>query len=155
MVFDSIDNASRYYGLGKGIERALRYFAAYDAAAHTNERVVLDGEELFINRPSYTTAPHDDAVLEAHRDYVDVMFVAAGEERFYTKPVARMEKVTTPYDPAIEALLGAIDADAASFRFPAGYFCIFFPEDAHCAGQLWDKPSEVKKLIAKVRLSAL
>ena len=155
MVFDSIENASRYYGLGKGIEQALRYFARYDAAAHATGRVTLDGENVFINRLSYVTAPHDDALFEAHRDYIDVMFVAEGEERFYTKPLARVAEITTPYDPAIEACLGKIDADAAAFRFPAGYFCIFFPEDAHCASQLWDQPSAVKKLIAKVRLSAL
>lgn len=155
MVFDSIDNAPRYYGLGRGIEQALRYFLAYDAEKHATERVYLDGENVFINRPAYTTEPHDDALLEAHRDYIDVMYVASGEERFYVKPTARMACVTSQYDPAVDALLGKIDADAASFRFPAGYFCIFFPEDAHCAGQLWDAPSEVKKLIAKVRLTAL
>lgn len=154
MVFDSIDNASRYYGLGRGIEKALRYFEGYDAASHTNERVYLDGDDIFVNRPSYTTAPREDALMEAHRDYIDVMFVVSGEERFYTKPLERLE-ITSAYDPSVDACLGKIDADAATFRFPAGYFCVFFPEDAHCAGQLWETPSEVKKLIAKVRLTAL
>lgn len=152
MVFDSIQNASRYYGLGAGIERVLRYFADYDASSHTTERVVLDGDNLFINRPMYTTAPNSEGVLEAHRDYIDVMFVACGEERFYTKPLARVSEITSPYDPAIDAALCKLDADAATFCFPEGYFCIFFPEDAHLAGQLWDAPSAVKKLIAKVRL---
>lgn len=155
MVFDSIDHADRYFALGKGIETALRYFKAYDVAAHETGRIHLDGDNIFVNRLSYQTAQSDKALVEAHREYVDVMFVLSGEERFYTKPLALLENVTSAYDASVDACLGAIDADAASFRFPAGYFCIFFPEDAHCAGQLWDLPSDVKKLIAKVKLTTL
>jgi len=155
MVFDSLEHADRYFGLGKGIEAALRYFAGYDAAAHETGRIHLDGDDLFVNRLTYTTAPNPAALMEAHREYVDVMLVLAGEERFYTKPLALLERVTSGYDPSTDACLGPIDADAATFRFPAGYFCLFFPEDAHCAGQLWSEPTEVKKLIAKVKLTAL
>lgn len=155
MVFDSIENAPRYFGLGKGIETVLKFFASYDPASHSTEQVVIDGENIYINRGSYRTAPNPDALFEAHREYIDVMFIADGEEKFFVKPLARLSEITTPYTPEMEACLGKIDSDAAAFRFPKGHFCIFFPEDAHCAGQLWEQPSDVKKLIAKVKLTAL
>lgn len=155
MIFDSIKNAKMYYGLGAGMEKALKFFESYDMATFETGRQEVDGEKLFVNRLSYTTAENPDALFEAHREYADVMYVLEGEERFFVKPLADMQVTTQEYDPAIEACLGKIDGDAAQFRFPKGYFCVFFPQDAHCASQLWDKPCAVKKLIAKVRMDTL
>jgi len=76
MVFDSIDHADRYFALGKGIETALRYFKAYDVAAHETGRIHLDGDNIFVNRLSYKTAQSDKALVEAHRiRRCDVYFV--------------------------------------------------------------------------------
>ena len=155
MVFDSIENAKYYYGLGKGIETALKYFESFDPADYVNERVYLDGENVFVNRPIYETAPNPAPLFEAHREYIDVMFVVEGEEKFYVKPVERLAHITQQYDPKGDALLARLEDDAAAFRFPKGYFCIFMPQDAHCPAQMWDKPVQVKKMIAKVKMSAL
>lgn len=152
MVFDSIKNANKYYGLGTKIKTALEYFENYDADKHETTRLDIDGNLIFVLRLSYTTAKSENSLLEAHKDYIDVMYIAGGEERFFVKPLERVEEITKVYDPSIEACLAKIDADCASFRFSKGYFCIFFPEDAHCAGQIFDTPSNVKKLIAKVRV---
>lgn len=155
MVFDSIKNAPLYYGLGEGIEKALKYFAQYDASSHENTMIEIDPEKIFIRRGTYTTAPSPNAQLEAHRDFIDVMMVAEGEEAFFCKPLAECLRITKEYDPQIEACLAEIEGDAARFRFPAGYFAIFMPSDAHCAGQCWSAPSNVKKLIAKVHVGTL
>ncbi len=155
MVYDRIENAKDYYGLGKGIEQVLRYLESYDPAKHENGQVNLDGELVRVGASTYTTAPKPDAQLEAHREYVDVMFVAEGEEKYFYKPVKELEKINLPYDPKIDACLAVLDADSTPVRFKAGHFCIFLPQDAHCAGQLWDQPTEVKKLVAKVHVSKL
>lgn len=149
MVFDSIEHAAQYSGLGAGIASALAYFASYDASTHATSVVDL-ADGVYVNRGVYKTAQNDGVQLEAHRAYVDVMFLAAGEEAFYCKPLAAVSSVTTPYNEQMEACLCPLDADCMKVRFPAGYFAIFFPQDAHCAGQLWDVPVDVKKLIAKV-----
>lgn len=155
MVYDRIENAKTYYGLGKGIETALKYFESYDAATHEPVKVVIDGEKIFVNRMCYTTAPNDAALFEAHKDYIDVMFVAEGEEKFFFKPVEELENITKEYDASIDACLATIDGDAMANRFKANHFAIFFPQDGHCGNQLWDEPSAVKKLIAKVHVSTL
>lgn len=155
MVFDRLENAASYYGMGKGIEKALKFFSNYDVATHANSPIEIDGDKIVIRRNTYTTAPTVEPLFEAHRQYIDVMFVAEGEEAFYYKPLAEVAEITREYDPSIEACLGRIDADAVRMRFPKGHFVIFLPQDAHCAGQVWESGSNVKKLIAKVHIDTL
>ena len=156
MVIDRLDHAAQYYALGKGLETALRWFAAYaDDGRDLPVKTVLDGERIFINGVNYTSEAKPQGQLEAHKKYIDVMYVAEGEEKFFYKPIAEVKHVTMPYDAEKECQLAEIDADAAQVRFSAGHFLIFFPQDGHLAAQLWDKPCKVRKFIAKVVVDAL
>ena len=155
MVFDSLSNAHLYYGLGEGIRAALEFFATYDASSHEGTPLTIGGPApgITVNRAAYTTGPAANPLLEAHRAFIDVMFVAEGEEALYVQPLDTVH-IAKPYDPSIEAALGPLDAQsAARFHFRAGQFAILFPDDAHCPGQLWNNPSAVKKLVAKVPVS--
>ena len=156
MVIDRLDHAAQYYALGKGIETALQWFAAYvDDGAALPAKTVLDGEKIFVNGVNYTSEAKPQGQLEAHRKYIDIMYVVEGEERFFYKPFDECSRVTMPYDADKECALAQIDADAAQHRFCAGHFLIFFPQDGHLAAQLWDKPCKVRKFIAKVAVDML
>lgn len=155
MVIDRIEQAKHYYGLGSGVEQVLRFFQTYDVTRHSIEPIQLDGDWIKVLPSSYLTRHNPQALMEAHQDFCDIMFVASGEEKVFYKPLRDVQTITQAYDPKIEACLAAIDPDAAAFRFQAGQFCVFMPQDAHCAGQLWDQPVQVKKLIAKVHISRL
>lgn len=156
MVIDRLDHAAQYYALGKGIEIVLRWFAAYeDDGSALPVRTVLDGEHIFVNGVNYTSEAKPQGLLEAHKKYIDVMYVVEGEEKFFYKPIAEVKRITMPYDVEKECQLAEIDADAAQHRFAAGHFLIFFPQDGHLAAQLWGTPCKVRKFIAKVAVDAL
>ena len=156
MVIDRLDHAAQYYALGKGIETVLRWFAAYeDDGCDLPAKTVLDGENIFINGVNYTSEAKPQGKLEAHRKYIDVMYVVEGEETFFYKPIAEVKQITMPYDAEKECALAEIDADAARHRFSEGHFLVFFPQDGHLAAQLWDKPCKVRKFIAKVAVETL
>lgn len=150
MVFDSLDNAQLYYGMGVNIKAALEFFKTYDASLHEAKPLTIDNG-ITVNRAAFTTAEADAPQLEAHRQFIDVMYVAEGEEALYFQPLNDVPQLSSEYDPAIDACLAPLDKNSASrFHFHSGMFAIFFPDDAHCPSQLFDKPSSVKKLIAKV-----
>ena len=156
MVIDTLDHASTYRRLGKGIETALRFFQDYqDDGKDLPAKTILDGENIFVNGVNYVSEPKPAGQLEAHKRYIDVMYVVEGEEKFFYKPFAAVESVTMPYSAEKECALAAIDPDAAQVRFSAGQFLIFFPQDGHLAAQLWDKPCKVRKFIAKVAVDTL
>lgn len=156
MVFDTLDHASQYRSLGKDIQTALDWYLAFrDDGADLPARTELEPGMIWINGVNYITAENSAPLMEAHRKYIDLMFMVEGEERFYHKPFAKVREITAPYDPEKECALAVLDSDANSLRFSAGQFVIFFPQDGHLAAQLWDKPCKVRKFIAKVAVDSL
>lgn len=156
MVIDTLQHAETYMRLGKGIETTLRFFQTYqDDGADLPAKTILDGENIFVNGVCYTSEEKPQGQLEAHKKYIDVMYVVEGEERFFYKPFAQVSRITMPYSAEKECALAEIDAGAAQVRFSAGQFLIFFPQDAHLAALLWDKPCKVRKFIAKVAIDTL
>ena len=91
-------------------------------------------------------------LMEAHRKHADVMLMLEGEEAIYGKPTQELAELTKEYDPACDALLAKVDADAAKIVLTPGRFVVFFPEDAHCPACCVAEPRQVKKVIAKVLL---
>lgn len=150
MILDTLSNAERYASIHPGIAAALKAVAAFTPENYQTGKVELDGDKLYLNCAAYTTHPADTAVMEAHRDYVDVMYMVEGEEIIYVKPTDRLQNITTPYDPAIEALLADLDEDTTAVRLQAGCFVVLFPQDAHAPGCICGEAADVKKIIGKV-----
>ena len=156
MVIDRIEHAAQYAGLGKGIATVLHWFMHYeDDGRDLPAKTVIDADNIFINGVNYTSEAKPQGQLEAHRKYIDVMYVVEGEEKFFYKPIAEVKNITMAYDAEKECALAAIDPDAAQVRFCAGHFLVFFPQDGHLAAQLWDNPVKVRKFIAKVAIDTL
>ena len=94
--------------------------------------------------------PVEGCKFEAHRKYIDVMYMVEGCETVYVKNADRLTRVTGGYDPAIEALLADYDGGASAVRLQKGDVLILFPQDAHAPGRVADAPQTVKKIIGKV-----
>ena len=81
MVIDCIENAERYYGLGKRFRAALEWLAvANPDELISGERVEIDGDFVYATMFQVDTLPPDDCKLEAHRDYADIQYIAKGTE---------------------------------------------------------------------------
>ena len=137
MIFDTIENAKTYKGLNERIDRVLEEVVKYTPENYTT---------------AYETKPAAGSLAEAHRQYIDVMYMVEGEELIYVKPTDKLQNITKEYDPSIEALLADLDADATPVRLQAGSFVVLFPQDSHCPGRCVDAPMNVKKIIGKVRI---
>lgn len=153
MILDSIKNAYLYKGINESIDKVLEVAAGLTPESFTTGRQEIDGQNLFINYVSYETKSRQESVSEAHKLYVDVMYMVEGSETIYVKPTDRLKNVTTEYDPAIEALLADIDDDVTAVRLDKGQFCILFPDDSHAPGCIADKSETVKKIIGKVKIN--
>ena len=112
MILDTIDHANQYAGLNIRLDTALNAMKVYTPDNYPGGRIELDGEKLFLLLNSYETHPAENALCEAHRQYLDVMYMVEGEEIIYVKPTERLLTVTKPYSAEIDALLGETDMDA-------------------------------------------
>lgn len=150
MILDTMENAKQYAGINAGIDRMLKEMQAYTPDNYPGGRIELDGNQLFMLLNSYETRAVDGALSEAHRKYVDVMYMVEGEEIIYVKPTAQLSNVTKAYDPEGDCLLADTDGDATPVHLKAGSFVVLFPQDAHTPNCRVSEPMQVKKIVGKV-----
>jgi len=151
MIVDKIENYAKYMHLPKGIVRAIEYIGSTDFTFVENGQYELDGRKLvsIVNR--YTTKTLDQAVWESHRKYIDVQFVAGGNERFGHVPLANAPAIKTEYNEEKDVIF--YEPGTKLYSAPAGTFMIFYPEDIHApslAEGAPPTPSEVVKVVVKV-----
>jgi YhcH/YjgK/YiaL family protein len=148
MIVDRLENASLYFGIGERIAAALRFLKENDCTKLAVGKAPIRGEQIFALVQDNTTKPRAQGVIEAHRKYIDVQFVAAGDEEMGYVNINDV-KVQKSYDEADDYAL--FEGKVSYVRVPPGHFAIFFPEDGHTPGvAVNDKPSAVRKIVVKV-----
>ena len=150
MIFDQLMYADRYFGIHPRLDEALRFLQEGDLSHFTPGKNQIQGDDIYVNRASYSTAEPDARIWEAHERYVDIHVVLAGEELFHVSAISNMS-CTTPYDAEKEAAFYAGEPEAVVRLLP-GYFLVCFPQDVHKSGVRRAVESEVQKIICKVLL---
>ena len=152
MIFDSLANAKQYAGLNAKIDKLLEEVKKYTPDNYPEGVLELDGKDLYMIFANYETHDRKDAILEAHKQYIDVMYMVEGEETIYVKQTNDIKNITKEYDAEIDALLGDLDDDVVPVRLKKGEFVVLFPQDAHSPACVVDTPINVKKIIGKVHI---
>ena len=153
MIYDHLNNLDSYRFTEPGIAQVLEAAKSYTPENFPNTRVVLDGDHVFMNMPSYETHDLEKAVMEAHRKYVDVMVMIEGRETIYVKNTDRLQDVYSPYEEGRDALLAHMDNDVIPVDMQPGDFLVLLPQDAHAPGCHAGAPCKVKKIIGKVLIN--
>jgi len=126
--------------------------------APTDPDATLDwmpDKQMFVMVQGYTTEPRASCRFEAHRRYIDIQFMMAGEEIIEiteTQSLApdgpfQAERdlgfFQTPEDPCTRLILRP------------GDFAVFFPEDAHMPKVQVNGPCALRKAVVKVDTALL
>ena len=148
MVIDCIENAERYYGLGKRFRAALEWLAvANPDELISGERVEIDGDFVYATMFQVDTLPPDDCKLEAHRDYADIQYIAKGTEALgYVLDGPALPR--GDYQPDIQLFQAPWDA----ITIRPGTFYIVWPQDLHAPRVAIGTPAPVTRLVVKVKL---
>jgi biofilm protein TabA len=153
MILDRLTNAEFYRPLGPRIASALDYLGRTPFWDTPDGRYELDAANVYAIVSRYQPKPPADAVWEAHRQYIDVQYVAEGVEQIGYAPLRDGLSVRTPYDEKKDSIL--YDAAGCFFDVPEGSFAIFTPGDVHAPGVaagLNEAVSRVCKVVVKCRL---
>ena len=154
MIIDRIDHW-RGYSAAPAWARAFGFLTTVTPLIDDGTRSIV-GTDVEARIMSYRTKERAAAVLEAHREYVDIQVMLAGTESIEWFPAAGLT-VATPYDPARDAELYVPPAHgAARFMLEPGMFAVFFPTDAHLTQiMVGPAPALVRKVVIKVRAALL
>ena len=151
MIVDSIQNYAKYAHLPEKIVRAIEYIGSTDFAFVESGQYELDGKKLVSIVSRYKTKMPEQAVWESHRKYIDVQFVADGNERFGHVALANAPPLKTDYSDEKDVMF--YEPGTETFAAPMGTFMIFHPVDIHAPGLAAGNPpmpSEVVKVVVKV-----
>ena len=151
MVVDKLENADLYKGLSAGIAKGLELIKDASLAAQEDGKYEVDGDNLFYMIQRYPTKDKEVMLFEAHKDYVDIQFIVAGEETIGYVLTETLE-ITEPYKP--DVMKGPDPAVYTEVKLTSGTFAIFYPDDAHkpCYVFYTDKKSNVHKMVVKVKI---
>ncbi len=153
MIFDHIDNRAQYRHMPWLFE-TLEAMLQITQESFTTGKIVLEGEQRFLNCNSYQSKPESEAYFEAHRTYIDIHMLVAGEERIGHNAMTELEE-TQPFSQEDDYALyrGAIKSQ---FALKPGWFLVLMPGEAHMVGLNPDDHTvSVKKIVAKIAKSVL
>lgn len=154
MILDRLENVGLYTGLSAEIAMALDYLRRTDFSQVPDGRYELDGDRVYALVMRYKPKPVAEAGWEAHRNYLDVQYVAAGIERIGYAPLIDGLPARQAYDADKDFIL--YDAKGDLFEVPAGSFAIFGPRDVHAPCLVTasgEAPAEVQKVVVKCRVA--
>ncbi len=132
--------------LNKRIVEGLNYLASTDFTKVEDGRHDLT-DYLYANIQTYQTK--EDALFEAHRDYIDIQYIISGEEKIgVTDYSSCTEAIAYDKEKDIEFLNG----NGEYYPLKEGEYMILYPHDAHKPSISLNNQSTVRKVVVKVRI---
>ena len=138
-------------GLAQRLAAGFHYLQTVDPAGLEPGRVEIDGDRVFALIQEYNTKPMEQGRWEAHRKYIDIQYIASGEEKIGYANVADL--TMGDYNEAKDRYIP--QGEGSFIRLSAGMFGLCMPEDAHMPNMAVDQPQPVKKIVVKVSVESM
>jgi biofilm protein TabA len=148
MILDTLSNAARYHTIHRHFRRALEFLSTRDFGSIPPGRIDLEGADLYAMISVQPGKAPGEALLEAHRKYIDIQYLISGEESMGWRDLRECRMVQQEYNTDKDI---AFFADKPSFWMTAhpGTFVVFFPEDAHAP---LVGTGSIRKVVMKIAL---
>ena len=137
------------------IERALDFLRSTDFSKLEPGVVEIDGKSIFAQVIDLTTRDVTENRPEVHRRYLDIQFLASGEEKIGIA-------IDTGNNQISESLLAQRDIifyhdseHESFFEMIPGSYAIFFPQDVHRPGCHKTVATPIRKIVVKVAIDSL
>lgn len=148
MILDRIENRELYESISPRLKQGLEYLAALSSEDFREERIELDGKNLFVLHQIYETVEASVQKYENHARYIDIQYIVEGSEIIRYADTAGLQ-VAAPYDETKDAGFFDLTPGTDCLLGP-GDFAVFFPRDAHAPKIAAGSPGTVKKAVVKV-----
>lgn len=147
MVIDTLDNLSKYESLNPLFKNVVEFIKANRLSTMEAGKYEIAGKDLFVNVTTAKGKTPDEAVLETHKEMIDIQIPLSAAETYGYTPLCDLPEA--PYN--VEKDITKIPGLAAQSYVTCqpGMFAIFFPQDGH-APCISMEP-EIKKAIFKVK----
>ncbi len=151
MILSRLTDSARYNAVHPLFPKAFKWLQSFDPST-PDGRYPISGDDLVAVVQRYETEP--DKVWESHRIHADIQFIVSGAERMYVAETSELAG-GGGYNEAkdVEKYASAPLDAVASLSLRAGDVVVLFPEDGHKPNCQLAGPSQVLKVVVKVRLA--
>ena len=147
MVIDTLDHLEDYVSLNPLFKDVVAFLKATDLESLPDGKHEIKGADLFVNVSTVKGKEPADAVLEYHREMIDIQIPLTSSETYGYSPLDDLPEADFNADIDMAKVPGI---PAQSYvTCSVGMFVIFFPQDAHAP--CISMENELKKVIFKVR----
>ena len=153
MIFDKIENLSRYSLLDKNFNKIIEFISKKNLNDIEDGKYIIEEENLYVNIETYNTKREQEGKLEAHRKYIDLQYIIKGQERFAICDIQDIEKVIEEYNSERDIIFFASKAKQF-IEARSGEFLIFDENCVHMPQfRIKDDISDkVKKAVFKIKI---
>jgi YhcH/YjgK/YiaL family protein len=130
MILSSINELSRYESTNPNFKAAFKFLQTTDLASLSGEKIVLDGEKMFVKLANTELVPAESGKLEVHNKYIDIQVPVSAEEIFGWANRNTLKEPKAEFNETRDLQFYA-DKPTSFIRVVPGECIIFFPEDAH------------------------
>ncbi len=137
------------------IQKALHFLRTTDFASLKPGEIEIEGRRIYAQIIDLTTRPREENRPEVHRRYIDIQFLASGEEYIGVASDTGNNEIA-------ESLLEERDIifyhgmeNESLLTMVPGSYAMFFPQDVHRPACVYQAPSAIRKVVVKVALTEI
>jgi YhcH/YjgK/YiaL family protein len=142
--------ARQYHVNKKYWDEAFAFIKNNDLEKMALGKYPIDSDNVFATITEDATKDFDKTNWESHRNYIDLQYVIAGEEKIGVCPVSKAT-VTKEYDEKKD--VANYSAEGKIYDAKPGTFFLFFPSDAHRPNITPGGDHADKKLVIKIKVA--
>ena len=145
MIICPWKDLARYESVIPGLKEAMDLVASLPNFEPATYPLPECGGRVLVQ--SITTKPAESALLEAHKNFLDIQYIPAATETMGWAPIEKLENAK-PYNPDKDVWHFAGECDLVDIR--PGYCYVVYPEDAHAPGVHRAEEKQYSKIVVKL-----
>lgn len=151
MIVDTFSNLEKYK---ESLPQLLLVKKFIDDHMHEENmeccKYLIDDENVFALVQEYVTKNSKEIRWESHRKYIDVQFILSGNENIgYSRCEAL--KLMEDFSEGKDIAFYKSPKTYTQITLSEGMFAIFYPGEAHLPCCISETPSNVKKIVFKIK----
>ena len=147
MILDTLDRLENYGYISPLMDKVLDFFRKTDLSTLEPGRIVLQGDDLFVNVNRQGAQTRQEVPIEAHKEYIDIQVPISSDEEMGFISAPFMPAPSVPYSAQKDVAFypGLCDT---YLNVRKGMFVVFFPGEGHAPAIT---ENGIIKLIVKIK----
>ena len=137
------------------IQRALAFLRTTDFSQLPVGEIEIEGRNIYAQVIDLTTRPREENRPEVHRRYIDIQYLASGEEIIGFAPDSGNNQISQSLLEQRDIIFYHASEHESFIEMIPGSYAIFFPQDVHRPACHKTVATPIRKIVVKVAISVV